>query len=546
MKYQKLSLVIVIALAAVLLFACDNPFWPEKTVKPEQEPEIPEVIADCGHNSYGEWLVTAHATCLTNGARERDCIACGHKQTEVTTDANAHNWEQSDGTPATCTEQGSGTRECTLCHEEEISDILEIDPTKHNWGVFTQTTLPTCTSVGIKTRDCTRCNERDIETEEGDPKTSSNNAHLLSGTTTVTVTATCVSAGANGRKCTRCAYFTHDSIINALGHSFASWAETTPATCLIAGLQTRACSRTDCTISEMQSLPALGHNWNGLWTKSGKLTKTCTHSPCTETQSLDDYMIQIQGGVMPIDDSSTLQNWGNYEITLSAFKMHKFEVTQDLYEAVMGTNPSNGHAGTTLQGERTEQRPVERVTWFDAVEFCIKLNEREELTGYAMTDRTPAAGYPITNATVTWMDDEHFNGYRLPTEAEWEYACRAGRTTVPSGVNYTNSAWFNEQYGRTHQVGLKLANPWGLYDIHGNVHEWCWDWYNASYNMKTGAKTNPKGSPSGDGNAYRITRGGDYASSASSIAPHYRGPAYNKNQINSVGFRIVLNQPQQQ
>jgi len=600
MKYQKFGLLIIITLAAVLLFACDNPFWPEKTVKPEQEPEIPEVITDCGHNNYGEWLVTTHATCLTNGARERDCVACGHIQTEVITDASAHNWLQSDGTPSTCTETGAGTRECTLCYEEEISDVLEIDPSNHNWGAFTQTTLPTCSEPGIMTKDCTRCGTRnDTESQEGEPKLSETGIHVLAGTLTVTVPATCLKAGANGRRCTfsTCWFFTtNGGIVNPLGHLNSTWIDNT-ATCTETGFETLKCNRdpcvdpqtrdtqalghtltawlkdsettcleekrtctrvvpVQCTHFEGQTLPVTTHNWNGLWSRSGKLIKTCItkckdNNDCTATRSLDEEMVQIQGGRMPLATDTTYRNWGTHTITLSAFKMHKFQVTQDLYVAVMGTNPSNFKTGVT-SGERQEQRPVETVTWYDAVEFCIKLSEREGFTSYAMNNRTPATGYPITNATVTWIDDQYFNGYRLPTEAEWEYACRAGTRTAyyfgDASSELVNYAWYGTGGGdansKTHQVGLKLPNQWGLYDMLGNVREFCWDWYQEQIPLATAAATNPKGPVSGTD---RVQRGGYYSHNFNINRTEYRlyfepgRAASNQN-----GFRIVLNQPQQQ
>ena len=137
------------------------------------------------------------------------------------------------------------------------------------------------------------------------------------------------------------------------------------------------------------------------------------------------------------------------------------EVTQGQYQAVMGNNPS------LFKG--SDDLPVENVSWLDAVGFCNKLSEREK--------RTPF--YRIDGTEVTIVGG---NGYRLPTEAEWEYACRAKSTTLyPFGDDagkLGEHAWYDgNSEGKTHPVGQKLPNAWGLYDMLGNVWEWCADWY---------------------------------------------------------------------
>jgi formylglycine-generating enzyme required for sulfatase activity len=167
-------------------------------------------------------------------------------------------------------------------------------------------------------------------------------------------------------------------------------------------------------------------------------------------------------------------------VTISrGFWLGKYEVTQGEYLSLMNTNPSN-FAGDT-------NRPVERVTWDDATNYCGQLTQRERTAG-----RIP------TNCV-----------YRLPTEAEWEYACRAWTSTRfsygddPGYTNLTNYAWYlGNSGGTTHPVGQKLPNPWGLYDMHGNVYEWCQDWFDT---YPGGVAVDPQGPASGWS---RVIRGG--------------------------------------
>jgi len=178
-------------------------------------------------------------------------------------------------------------------------------------------------------------------------------------------------------------------------------------------------------------------------------------------------------------------------VTVSDFLISKYEVTQALYERVMGSNPSN------FKGDAN--RPVERVTWYDAVNFCNALSRLEGLT--------PA--YRISGNSVTWI--ESANGYRLPTEAEWEYAARGGNQS--RGFKFSGSdkegevAWYDGNSGnKTHSVGQKKPNELGLYDMSGNVWEWCWDWYDSGYYGKS-PSTDPKGPSSG---SFRVLRGGSW------------------------------------
>jgi len=194
-----------------------------------------------------------------------------------------------------------------------------------------------------------------------------------------------------------------------------------------------------------------------------------------------------------------------HEVTLTRpFKMGVHEVTQAQYEQVMGNNPSKFNAA---------ENPVEMMSWDDAVEFCRRLSE-----------------LPSEKAVG--------NIYRLPTEAEWEYACRAGTATKYSfgddGSDLGDYAWYDSNSGsKTHPVGGKQPNAWGLYDMHGNVWEWCQDWYG---DYPTGAVTDPSGPASGRG---RVRRGGGWSSFAEQCRSAFRIRLSPANRNPSNGFRVV-------
>jgi len=237
--------------------------------------------------------------------------------------------------------------------------------------------------------------------------------------------------------------------------------------------------------------------------------------------NIPDEMVLINGGTFlmgsPIDERGRSNNEGpQRQITVSSFFIGKFPVTQAEYQEVTGTNPS------TFKGQNL---PVEEISWFDAVEFC---NKRSILEGL-----TPA--YIITGSNVQWIRDA--NGYRLPTEAEWEYACRADtQTPFYSGNSVNDAGWHSGNSGRrTNPVGEKQPNSWGLYDMHGNVLEWCWDWLG---DYTGNSQTDPQGPSSGTS---RVYRGGCWRFESHQLRSAYRFGNNPNLRTFFTGFRLVRN-----
>jgi adhesin HecA-like repeat protein len=229
-------------------------------------------------------------------------------------------------------------------------------------------------------------------------------------------------------------------------------------------------------------------------------------------------MVLVEGGTFQMgSNNGDSDEKPVHTVTVKSFYMGKYEVTQKEWAAVMGNNPSD------FKGDNL---PVEKISWNEAIEYCNQLSQKEGLT--------PA--YRGSGDTITC--DFNASGYRLPTEAEWEYAARGGNKGPAyeySGGNSADSvAWYSGNSGSsTHPVGTKQPNSLGLYDMSGNVCEWCWDWY-GSYTGE--AQTNPAGASSG---ANRVYRGGSWGSVAAYVRSADRNNYTPFYRFNSLGFRLV-------
>jgi formylglycine-generating enzyme required for sulfatase activity len=199
----------------------------------------------------------------------------------------------------------------------------------------------------------------------------------------------------------------------------------------------------------------------------------------------------------PVSEKGRKDNETQHEVTLTKpFYMGKYEVTQEQWEAVMGSNPSSGTRGVKL--------PVADISWNECLEFIKKLNEK-------------------TNSV-----------YRLPTEAEWEYACRAGTITAYSFGNSIIKGDANYgPGGKSVAVGSYKPNAFGLFDMYGNVFEWCEDWFGGYLEESV---TDPKGATTGKN---RVFRGGSFAVRDSELRSSYRTPGWSTIRYTSVGFRLA-------
>ena len=288
-------------------------------------------------------------------------------------------------------------------------------------------------------------------------------------------------------------------------------------------------------------------------------TVTPQPAPVVQPPPIPANMVYIKGGTFtmgsPANEPERINDEVQHQVTVSSFYMGKYPVTVGEFQRFVNatryrTEAEKDRGGFVFTGSQWELKadanwrnpyfsqgdnnPVVLINWNDAVQYCNWLSGQEKLT--------PA--YTINGNNVTL--NKNANGYRLPTEAEWEYACRAGTTTpfstgnniTTSQANYNGNGPYNnnakgEYRKKTTAVGSFTPNTWGLYDMHGNVNEWCWDWYE---NYSSKSQNDPIGADSG---FFRVFRGGSWIKNANDLRSARRDVLMPDDRFSNIGFRIV-------
>ncbi|HHK5550991.1 cytoplasmic protein [Bacillus anthracis] len=217
-------------------------------------------------------------------------------------------------------------------------------------------------------------------------------------------------------------------------------------------------------------------------------------------QRIDSLMVNIPKGEVVLRDDRIKKEW---QVQIKPFLLAKYVVTIELYDGIINS---------TCNDYKNSNKPVVNISWYDAITFCNSLSKTAGLTEF----------YSIQDDGKKVSCNLHSNGYRLPSEAEWQYACKAGAPGYTYG-ELQKIAWYNENSnGQIQDVGKKEPNAWGLYDMLGNVWEWCYDLYDKKVY-----------------GSYRIFRGGSWAEEARGCGATCRRRSHPTFHIDDLGFRLA-------
>ena len=356
-----------------------------------------------------------------------------------------------------------------------------------------------------------------------------------------------------------------DEVIDKAAHTFGDWTVTKEATEEAEGSREKSCTVCGYTVPEVIEKLAHTHKFATDWTKDETHhwhAATCghdvtdskaEHSFVNEVCTICEYSRIPEGFVFVNGTSiSGTESWtpsssvfvSGRSLTISDLIVSDHEVTRGEYKDVMGSDPSTASAydkdGNQLEGDAVLNNPVNYVSWYDAIVYCNKLSIKENLTPcYSIDGSTDPDdwGEVPTSSNSTWNAatcDFEANGYRLPTEAEWEWLARGGENYWFAGSDTVGEvAWYtnNTNSTGTREVKTKAPNGYGLYDMTGNVGERCWDWY-GSISSSTAAD----GASLGD---RRVRRGGSWEYNDYHCQVAYRNKFYPYTRFYGFGFRVV-------
>ena len=430
-------------------------------------------VSGKAEHTFGDWTVTTEATEEAEGSKERTCTVCGYKATEVIAKlAHTHKFA-TDWTK----DETNHWHAATCEHTTEVSGKAA-----HTFGEYVSNNDATTESDGTKTRVCSVCGYEDTITDEG----SKIHEHTFATEWTYD--------GAYHWKAATCEHT--EEVSEKAAHIFEDEV---------------------CTVCSYTTIPT-----------GFALIKAGTFQMGSTAGDSDEKPV--------------------HAVTLTKdFYMSKYEVTQAKYEQYCtygGSSPSSDYGDG-------DNYPAYNVSWYDALVYCNKRSIDEELTPcYSINGETDPTkwGTVPTSSDSTWngvVCDWGANGYRLPTEAEREYAARAGDNTVDtltySGTSDVNElrdyAWYKDNSNNTtHEVGRKKANEFGLFDMSGNVSEWCWNWKTSSYDTTTEGESDPTGALSGFS---RVFRGGSWGVGANYASVSRRSANGPYLLYNNLGFRVV-------